>query len=193
METTIEHGMVVAGHLGGYVPDGDPATFYPALWDWLVRERRVGSVLDVGCGDGVALRYFRDLGCKVKGIDGIPQPDKDIVAHDFTIGSDTLKKGREFDLVWSCEFLEHVAADYLPYLVRSFQRAPLILVTHAEPGQAGWHHVNNQEPSYWIGWFAGIGYAHDVAMTEETRRLAAMNPNPSNHYARSGLAFKRAA
>jgi hypothetical protein len=51
-------------HLGGYVEGGDPATYYPDLWKWFVETLMVRSVIDVGCGDGVALKYFRDtLGC----------------------------------------------------------------------------------------------------------------------------------
>jgi hypothetical protein len=180
------------GHLGGYMEGGDPATFYPAVWDWLVRHRHVRSVLDIGCGDGVAVRYFRDtLGIKATGIDGVEQPDKAIHTHDFTKGKDPLKKSRGYDLVWSCEFLEHVEARYLPNVAPSFQRAPLVLVTHAEPGQPGHHHVNCQPAEYWVGWFSALGYTKDEQTTEFTRKLASMNPDPHNHYARSGLVFRR--
>ena len=53
---------VSEGHLGGYisarhprseelgVQNGDPATYTPDLWRWLVEELGVASVLDIGCG-----------------------------------------------------------------------------------------------------------------------------------------------
>ena len=47
-------------HLGGYIVGGDDATYYPHLWDWLVSARGVKSVVDVGCGEGHAARYFAD-------------------------------------------------------------------------------------------------------------------------------------
>lgn len=176
-------------HLGGYIYGGDEATYYPALWDWLVRERKVRCMLDVGCGEGHALRHFRGLGIRARGIDGVPQDDSDIVTHDYTEGPMTFRK--DFDLVWCCEVLEHVEECYLPNLRLSLTAAPLVLVTHAEPGQGGFHHVNCQTADYWTGVFAGWGYRFDGGMTQMTRMMAAQNRNPWNHYVRSGLAFTR--
>jgi SAM-dependent methyltransferase len=197
--------------LAGYVPGGDPATYYPGLWDWLVGTQEVRSVIDVGCGEGHALRYFRDRGCKVLGVDGIEQDDPDIVTHDYAtdpvasapgviaqngwlpwrryVGGDLNRDG--FDLAWSCEFVEHVEERYVPNFLATFQCARLVLMTHAEPGQQGHHHVNCRTGDYWKGALAAFGYQFDAALTEQTRRLAAVNPDPHNHYRRSGLAFVR--
>jgi hypothetical protein len=82
----IRHGQVVEGHLGGYVPGGDPDTHYPDLWTWLVQEQGVKSVLDVGAGDGVAVDFFAGLGCLVLGIEGIEQEHDSIIQHDYTTG-----------------------------------------------------------------------------------------------------------
>lgn len=178
-------------HLGGYVPGGDNATWYPALWQWLVRELKVKSVLDVGCGDGVALNYFRELGCRVCGLDGVEQPDRDIYTHDFTRepwpGLAIHYTG--FDLVWCCEFVEHVEEDYVPNFLEAFKLGQYVSLTHAEPGQAGHHHVNCRTPDYWIGAMAATGYRLDDTLTEKTRELARFNPSQWNHYARSGLFF----
>lgn len=174
---------VTAGHLGGYVAGGDPDTMEPALWHWLVDDCAVETVIDVGCGDGAALQAFRTLGCGVLGIDGVPQDDPDIVTHDFTTGP--YIGATDADLVWSCEFVEHVDARYEDNYLAVFARAPLILMTHALPGQPGWHHVNCQPPDYWIAALATYGYQLDPELTAETRDRA------NGYYHRTGLAFVR--
>ena len=180
---------VTRDHLGGYVEGGDPATYFPDLWSWLVERIGITSMIDVGCGEGHAMRYFRSLGCTVWGVDGIEQRDPDIVCHDYTDGPWTPET--EVDLVWSCEFVEHVAEAYLPNFLRTFAAAPLVLITHAEPGQGGYHHVNCRTSDYWLGAMASIGYELDLEGTEVTRDLARFNTSAWNHYARSGLAFNR--
>jgi len=194
-EPEIKHGMVVAEHLGGYCPGGDPATFYPALWEYLVTDLGVQSVIDVGCGDGVAVKFFELLGVGVLGVDGVPQEHPSIIEHDYTlepfIPSISDEEADDFDLCWSCEFVEHVEERYVDNFLATFACAPLVLITHAEPGQAGWHHVNCQHAGYWIDRMAGIGYELDGALTNKSRELARVNEHALNHYARSGLAFHR--
>jgi SAM-dependent methyltransferase len=184
--------MIKAGHLGGYVTGGDPATFYPDLWWWLIQDHDIKSVVDVGCGDGVALRWFRGRGCSVVGVDGVAQSDPDIVCHDFTTASYTRSRD-EFDLCWSCEFVEHVDEHAVHNFLDLFAQARLVLMTHAFPGQAGYHHVNCQPESYWRGAMAAIGYVLDFPMTVECRAKAASNRSEWNHFVRSGLAFRRVA
>jgi hypothetical protein len=184
-------------HLGGYIVGGDEATYYPDLWRWLVEDCGVKSVVDVGCGEGHAARYFADLGCHVIGIDGVWQLSQNwqFVMHDFTRGPWSRVRGNRMeaatDLVWSCEFVEHIEERYVPNFLEAFLMAPLVLMTHAGPGQAGHHHVNCQPTSYWQGAMAAIGYSLDEHLTEQARSLAALNQNPYNHFARSGLAFRR--
>src|ERR1700744_4590481 len=59
-------------HLGGNDTSGDPGTYAPAVWDYLLGRFPVRSVLDVGCGLGEAGRWFRSRGCQVLGMDGMP-------------------------------------------------------------------------------------------------------------------------
>jgi SAM-dependent methyltransferase len=187
--------MVEAGHLGGYIEGGDPATSYPELWRWLVAERGVRSVLDVGCGEGHSLRFFEELGCRVLGVEGIPQPHERIVAHDYNEGPfvpppPDADADSRWDLAWSCEFVEHVEERYLPNFLATFAAARLVLMTHAFPGAESHHHANCRPPDYWRGALAAIGFELDEELTARTRELAAANPSPWNHYVRSGLAFR---
>lgn len=171
-------------HLGGYHEGGDPLSWYPDLWRHLVQVEGVRSVLDVGCGEGQALGFFRKLGCRVVGVDGIPQGDPDIHEHDYTLGpADHLG---DFDLCWSCEFVEHVEERFMGNYLATFRCARLVLMSHAVPGQGGYHHVNCRTDEYWLGVMAAIGFDHDHELTLLTRRLAS-----NGYYAWSGLAFQK--
>lgn len=187
-------------HLGGYIEGGDPATWFPELWDWLMFVCNVRSVIDVGCGEGHAARYFADAGCDVIGIDGVWQLSENwqFHMHDYTKGPwPSEVKGNRMegatDLVWSCEFVEHVEERYVPNFLTTFQMARMVLMTHAEPGQPGHHHVNCQPAEYWIGAMAAAGFRYEEAATREARARAALNRNPINHFARAGLVFRRAS
>ena len=174
------------------MPGGDEATQFPDLWDWLVDVYGARSVLDVGCGDGQAVDHFVGKGCFTIGIDGVPQKHERIICHDYTTGPYTAATFRDFfDLVWCCEFVEHVEERYVENFLPSLRLGDLLLMTHAFPGQGGYHHVNCRTPDYWVGALAAVGYRLDPDLTAVTRALAARNPSLWNHYVRSGLAFRR--
>jgi SAM-dependent methyltransferase len=185
--------MVKAGHVGGYIQGGDPGSWCPHLWQWVVREFRVRSVLDIGCGEGHSTHFFQQLGCDVLGVDGCEQAVADsvipgyTVLHDFADGPFIPK--RNFDLIWSCEFLEHVDEEYVPNILTTFAAARVILLTHAFSGQRGHHHVNCRPSSYWIGLLEGTGFECSVARSLEARNVTLADAGNINHFARSGLVF----
>jgi len=86
--------------------------FFPELCG-----ERKGRFLDVGCGEGYALAFFRDHGWAVKGIDfsssGIGKKNPDcldsLVAGDvFELLQAEIVKGEHYDVVWLQNVLEHV-------------------------------------------------------------------------------------
>ena len=192
------------GHLGGYirassepapsglrVEHGDPATWTPGLWRWAFDELNVRSVMDVGCGEGHCAAYFEQLGCDVVGVDGSFQAKRDTVivgkhvVHDFQDG--TYRPDRAFDLVWSCEFVEHVEERYSANFLKTFAFSQrYVMMTFAPPGQPGWHHVNCQPREYWVDRLAALGFRLDEERTEISRKLAG-----AGHYASKGLFFVR--
>jgi len=179
-------------HLGGYVPGGDEATWYPDLWRYLVKKLDVHTVVDVGCGDGQAIKFFRDeLGCKVLGLDGLPQEDPDIEVWDFVKGPRRGVPVPRCDLIWCCEFVEHIPEEHMKNFLRAFQAGTYVAMTHAEPGQPGHHHVNCKTSQYWIGALAAAGYGFEDILTKCARIAASTNESPWNHFKRSGLVFKR--
>ena len=186
---------VTDGHLGGYVEGGDPNTTYPILWDWLV-EQNVRSVVDVGCGDGRgAAAWFASHGIEAVGVDGLAtdtfEPNLILVRHDYTEGPFFLDE--PVDLAWSAEFVEHVDERYVGNFLDTFVGARLILMTHALPGQAGYHHVNCQPPEYWIERVERIGYTLDLVLTDVCRQLAASEDieSDANYFAKTGMAFRK--
>jgi len=165
-------------HLGGFVRGGDSDTFDPVVWDKFIKDFGVKSLLDIGCGDGYAMSWFKSAGLYVEGIDGSEKVlESSIVGnqihiHDFVTGPCSLSK--KFDAVWSSEFVEHVEAKYIDNFMQSFCLAPLVLMTYSEPkwSDGGYHHVNCQTQEYWNSVFGSYGYSLDKDKTDEYRTLA---------------------
>jgi len=196
------------GHLGGYIisdaenPHGDPKTYTPKVWDYLVAYAKPERVLDVGCGEGHAVKYFLDLDpqslgrqfpLSVLGLEGCQEAaDRKVCrhhcmrVHDFTTGPYVGTAYRwTWGLVWSCEFVEHVEEKYAENFLKMFDRGVVVAMTHAFPGQGGYHHVNCQPTEYWVEKMELRGFKLDDEATKTSRRL-----EPDSHWARSGLIFR---
>lgn len=167
--------MTTPPHLGGAYEQGDGNTIMEDVWGYLLVRYEVKSVLDIGCGYGHAIKWFSEHGlCNVKGIEGWDEAVKGnlmpahIVQHDFTTGPAPI--AQPFDLIWSAEFLEHVEEKYIPNYMPAFQLARHVVITHAEPGQAGHHHVTLKTTAWWVKKFAEYGFEWDEKETELLRR-----------------------
>lgn len=184
------------GHLGGHIIGRPaPGTWCPAVWDWLMTEHRIRSVLDVGCGPGYVMEYFHRAGCEVFGVDGSPSGVRDhvlpryVLQHDFSTGA--WGPARTFDLVWSSEFLEHVEERFLTNCLPAFQAATgLLVVTYAVPGQGGHHHVNENSESYWAGRFEEAGYEIDHLLTRRARSLIPPEGQEGKQFRGKGLILR---
>jgi cyclopropane fatty-acyl-phospholipid synthase-like methyltransferase len=188
-------------HLGGFSKEnntGDVATYHPNLWKYIIDKYNIKSLLDIGCGMGISTKFFHDNGCVVQGIEGHPYCIENskmknfILHHDYCNGESNLSG--TFDLCWSCEFIEHVEEKYSKNFVKDFAKAKIVMITHATPGQGGWHHVNCQPASYWIEKLEKHGLIYDEKLTEETRNIAEADwkqysPNYKSHYVEKGLVF----
>lgn len=176
-------------HLGGNIEGGDPDTFYPALWEWMFKsmgEYPLRTILDVGCGQGHALREFGRIGFKARGIDGLESNVRDCdgmaEVHDLTKGP---YKSDPVDMVWCCELVEHVEDKFLPNLLGTLSNGRFVAMTHALPGQIGHHHVNCRAPDYWIRKMGGVGYELRVDLTAKSRTLV------GSYWAQTGLILER--
>ena len=174
-------------HLGGNISYGDLGTFCPGVWDHLIDRFAVSSVLDIGSGIGFSSEYFFRKGVRVVAVDGLPtncvNAKYPTVLHDLTKGPFVTS----VDMVHCQEVVEHIEERYLDNLLASMACGRVVVMTHALPGQGGYHHVNLQPPEYWIHHMARYGMkllAHD---TDTVRRLA--NERGGYFMAQSGLVF----
>lgn len=166
-------------HLGGCIISNDMATWAPQVWDDLIVSEKIKSVIDVGCGAGHSLKYFLDMGLHAIGVEGY-QPAIDsssvkdfIKVHDYVDG--VFSTNDIYDLAWCCEFVEHVEEEYSNNFMETFKKCKFVAMTHAQPGQPGYHHVNCQLPEYWIDRFKNIGF---IYLEEKSLKLRDLLPIP---------------
>jgi hypothetical protein len=162
-------------HLGGAYDVGDGNTYMPDVFGYLAVRYELKSVLDIGAGYGHNLKWFADnCLCNVKGIEGMKEyVDKFLVPsaaihHDFTTGPAPI--AQPFDLAWSSEFVEHVEEKFIKHYMPAFQLCRHAVITHAEPGQAGHHHVTLHSTKWWVAKFAEFGFDWDEPETNLLRR-----------------------
>lgn len=206
-------GFMGKGHLGGYIKsddqefqNGDPATYTPAVWSYLLDIFRPRLVIDVGCGEAHSTRFFQNYASEdilvptpyAIGIDGVIEARQkelikldDFYIHDFSKGAWQVPawinglQPRPI-MIWSCEFVEHVEEKFADNFLQAFDLADVVCMTHAFPNQGGYHHVNCQRPEYWVSKMELRGFILDQVRSDTTRKI-----EPESHWGRSGLIFKR--
>ena len=174
-------------HLGGNVRGGDPFTWCPSVWDYAIGRFGLKSVLDFGSGSGTAALYFHRRGMQVCAVDGLAENVENAVfptvKHDITTGPFVSR----FDLIHCQEVVEHIDEKFVANLIETFSSARYVLLTHALPGQAGFHHVNLQPSEYWIKHMEQRSFAFLQEDTVRVRKFAEIDGAP--YMARTGLMF----
>lgn len=165
-----------------------------AIVPWLCQVARPGSVLDVGCGQGVWAAAFSEQGIeRVAGIDGdyVSLDRLKIPVDDFTPAdlSEPVELGERFDLAVCLEVAEHLPYASADVLVDTIDRhADAVIFSAAAPHQGGHGHVNEQWPSYWIERLTARGFrAHDVVRPHFWNE-----PSISAWYRQNAVLFSRA-
>jgi SAM-dependent methyltransferase len=81
------------------------SAFDMAWFDWLVVRFPGTNVLDIGCGNGLLLRRYQQVGCNVAGMD----PDPWAQTDDYRVFTDMSQAPRDFyDVVMCTSVLEHI-------------------------------------------------------------------------------------
>jgi len=176
------YGQEKEKHLGGYwnVKNlwGDPGTWSPEIWNKIIKDHNIESVADIGCGLGYSTRYFSQKGLYAVGIEGGLNAinnsvfEGNLLQNDYTESSAFDVENEEHDLIWCCEFVEHVEEQYSDNFLSDFKTGKFLAMTFAEPGQAGYHHVNCQPQEYWIEKVETLGFKFNKEYTEELRAIA---------------------
>jgi hypothetical protein len=174
-------------HLGGNFAGGDPATWCPSAWDYIISNFAIKSVLDVGSGRGYAAKWFSEKGLDSQAIEGLEDNVVSAVhptiLHDLTKGSFITN----VDFVNCIEVVEHIEEAYLDNLLTTLCQGRYLLMTHAVPGQKGWHHVNCQPTEYWVNHLKKRGFELLAEDSSVIQGLAAKDGG--KHIARNGLLF----
>ena len=140
----------------------------------LIKYYNPRSVIDIGCGCGIYIKAFHDLGIEdVIGYDGSKHaiergllPAK-MIMHDLR---EPLCINRKYDLCLCIEVAEHIENEYSKQLVETLVNASdIVFFTAAAPGQGGLHHVNEQPFKFWEEIFRSFGFQKDH-LTEEVRK-----------------------
>jgi len=183
-------------HLGGFIHGGDDHSFTPWLWARLLERFKPLSLLDVGCGEGHAVKWFLEHGVDAYGVDGSEVakaagviPEDRFLVHDFTTGPFP-RAWWSYDLVWSCEFIEHLEEQHLPNALATLGHGLVVAMTAAAPWQGGHHHVNAQEMPYWIEKMEGIGFRYEKEFTEQTKHVPP-EVMKTAYWGISGMVFTR--
>lgn len=163
--------MILPSHLGGHknrthLDDG--------VLDFMIKKYKIKSFIDIGCGPGGMVNLAEEKNLKSLGIDGdftVKRSGNNFIIHDYTSGPTTFEGN--FDLAWSCEFVEHVHEDFIPNYIKDFQRAKYVVMTYSE--KPGHHHVNLKPAEYWINIFRESGFNYDENLTQEIRNASTMN------------------
>jgi SAM-dependent methyltransferase len=173
--------------LGGNILEGDPLTFSPKVWDYLIDRFAIKSVLDVGSGLGYCANYFHSKGIATIAIDGLRSNILNAIYptiwHDLMDGPFICN----VDLVHCVEVVEHIEPNSIENILRTLANGKFTIMSHALPGQDGYHHVNCQLDDYWLDHVRIKGGRFLDIDTDRIRNIA--RNEGAHHLANSGLVF----
>lgn len=174
-------------HLGGNIREGDPFTFAPSVWRYVIERFSIKSVLDLGSGIGYSSHFFHRAGLQVIAVDGLPSNVERAVYPTLQLDLTKTPAYCRVDLVHCQEVVEHIEEKYVENVLRSLACGKFILMTHASVGQGGHHHVNEQSDEYWVQHLR----RHDCELlVEDTKRVRALAAADQALYlSRTGLVF----
>jgi len=177
----------ISPHLGGNVNVGDPFTYSPRVWDYLLSRFCIKSVLDLGCGIGNASHYFSDKGANVLAVDGLPENIEKSVFPAVCLDLTRQHVNTKVDLVHCQEVVEHIEEQFVGNIIKSFSSGKYVCMSHAFPGQGGYHHVNEKPTEYWVNLMIQNGFS---LLQEDTNRIRILAGQDGAIYLhQSGLVF----
>jgi SAM-dependent methyltransferase len=137
--------------------------------EYLLADRPVRCLLDVGCGTGTWLRAALEAGVQeVMGVDGVPLETALHIPRETRQVADLTQPwsaGRRFDLALCLEVAEHLPASAAAVLIDTLTaHADHVCFSAACPHQPGESHLNCQWPAWWQRLFNERGFACDDSL-----------------------------
>ena len=129
----------------------------------VMKNFKVKTAVDFGCGTAIFLKFLKDNGVSVNGLDR-DNNDKRILAitEEEFIQADLTKPvhlGKKYDLSISLEVAEHLPESSAETFITSLcEASDVVLFSAAVKGQGGVGHINEQFLSYWQKIFLKKGY-----------------------------------
>lgn len=163
-------------HLGGHL---NRTHIDSGALEWALNNLNINSFLDVGCGPGGMVELAVSKKLKAVGIDGDYSlerfDDNNFIIHDYSVSP--LSLDDTFDLIWSCEFVEHVDEKFVENFLETFNSGQFLIMTFAPPGTPGHHHVNCRTEQYWIDTLESINFKYCHSRTQQIRAASTMTRN----------------
>lgn len=135
------------------------------LWDTY----RPARLIDLGCGCGVYADAFRRKGAEVVAVDGVRPPPEESFPGPIEVRDLTAPFSNpwgKFDMALCLEVAEHIPEPFSEtFLANITQFSDRLLMSAAQPGQGGHHHVNEQPKRYWVQKLARHGFAYNRPAT----------------------------
>lgn len=147
-----------------------------AIAESILANLRPSSVIDVGCGTGVLLERFRQLGIRVRGYERAEaaltfcqQRQLDVIP--FNILEDSVPEEDRFDVAISMEVGHQLPKQHADRFVGLLCDLSDTVVFSSEcPGGGDRYWRNEQHHSYWINKFVQRGYLLDQPLTDAWRK-----------------------
>lgn len=150
------------------------------------------SVVDIGCGHGLALQAFREVDprLKLRGFDDSPTAvararalrlavsPLDIVALTRDQARAFAITTGPFDLALCLEVGEHLPPWHSGKLLDALTCARRLIFSAAHPNQGGMRHVNERPAIYWIARLAERGFRLSTADNALRTKVAALSLPP---------------
>lgn len=129
-----------------------------------IMERLPAKVLDVGCGLGTLVRLLRSYGVEAYGIDNAEVLKEKFWKEDYFLMENAMNlpfKDKEFDVVFSSDFFEHVMEEDIDDVAEEMRRvgktviAEIAFETVLTERQAKYH-VTNKPRKWWTNKLPGF-------------------------------------
>lgn len=139
--------------------------------DWIVKEIKPRTVMDVGCAKGILVGALRDRGVEAYGLDvseyAISQVREDIKPY-CRVGLATDPLDREFDLVTCIEVMEHLTDQDGRLCIKHLAEKAKTIFFSSSPNEfTEATHINVHPIQYWAEIFLGHGFYPDLALVYE--------------------------
>lgn len=134
-----------------------------AVVTFLKNEHILTKVVDLGCGMGNYVKYFRSNDIYADGYDGNPHTPSLTNGVCGVLDLSESFQLPKYDWVMSLEVGEHLPAKYESVFIDNLHRNNIkgIVLSWAIEGQGGHGHVNERNNDYIRGRFEALGYTSD--------------------------------